>query len=297
MDIKNYHPFKSEKSKESYLALNDSMSRSWPSPSQCRTVSTSYGNTFVRINGPVDGPPLVLLAGALSCSLQWLPNIESLSKKFRTYTVDSLINTGCVGRSIYSKLIEEKKDAIEWLDELFTALGLNENIHLAGMSYGGWLVSHYAIQFPEKTGRLVLLAPAIMSMSWQFILRAIPTLFNPSYKSVKGFLDWHLDIDTTADRKAVEEFINLITISKLSFEDTKYPMFSKLEDNELQSIKAPTCLLVGDKDRSYSVKKGIKKIRKAVPHWKIDVLPHVGHSLPIGHAEAVNRKILDFLNL
>ncbi len=95
-----YHPFRSAEAKAKYLALYDEAAKDWPIPSEGRMVDTSYGQTFVRISGPVDAPPLVLLPGAGCCSLMWRLNIEALSQRHRTYAVDTLINIGCVGRSV-----------------------------------------------------------------------------------------------------------------------------------------------------------------------------------------------------
>ena len=50
-------------------------------------------------------------------------------------------------------------DLLSWLDELFDALRLGDEINLAGMSYGGALTAQYALHFPTRLTKL-LLAPA-----------------------------------------------------------------------------------------------------------------------------------------
>jgi len=64
MEISEYHPFKSRDTKEKYLNYYDAKANEWLIPSETRMVDTSYGQTFVRISGPEDGKPLVLLPGA-----------------------------------------------------------------------------------------------------------------------------------------------------------------------------------------------------------------------------------------
>jgi len=291
----SYHPFKSNESKEEYMTLNREMESLWPNPSLNKTITTTYGDTFVRINGPENAPPLVLLAGALNCSLQWLPNIERLSSHFRTYAVDSLINTGSVGKSIYTNTIEKPEDAVSWLNELIDALDFKSKINMAGMSYGGWLTAQYALHFQDKLNKIVLLAPAILPVSLQFILHAIPIELRKNHNSIKGFLEWHLDFEKSKDRVVLARAINLMAVSKQSYEEAKYPMFSQLRKEELQRIKVPTYMLIGEKDKSYSMRRGMGKIKKAAPQWKIELLPDAGHSLPLDQAEIVNRKVLDFL--
>lgn len=141
MEITEYHPFKSHDAKEKYLKLYDQVAKSWPVPSETKMVDMSYGKTFVRISGPTDVPPLVLLHGAGSNSLTWIPNIKYLSKHFRTYAVDDIYSNG---RSIYTKPVNDANDFVAWLDDLFNALELGNDINLMGLSYGSWIITIYA---------------------------------------------------------------------------------------------------------------------------------------------------------
>jgi pimeloyl-ACP methyl ester carboxylesterase len=81
------HPFRSATAKAQYLKLYDLRAKKWPVDSKTRLVDTSYGQTFVRMSGPAGAPPLVLLHGAGSNSLQWMPNIEALSTNYRVYVL------------------------------------------------------------------------------------------------------------------------------------------------------------------------------------------------------------------
>jgi len=84
MDVSAHHPFRSAKAKEMYLESYYRMSMQWPVASETQFVETSFGRTFIRMSGPIDGPPLVLLPGANATSLMWFPNIEALSESYRT---------------------------------------------------------------------------------------------------------------------------------------------------------------------------------------------------------------------
>ena len=78
-------------------------------------------------------------------------------------------------------------------------------------------------------------------------------------------------------------------------ETAKYAQPSPLKDEELQRIKVPTLLLVGENDRSFSVKKAVQKLNQVAPQWRTEIIPDVGHSLTFVLAEMVNQKILEFL--
>ena len=149
-----YHPFISEEAKQQYLAFYDEHAESWPVDSDTMMVPTSFGQTFVRISGPENGHPLVLLPGDTENSLAWIPQIEALSKDYRVFAVDNIYDNG---RSIYSRPIEKPEDFVQWLDDLFIELGL-ENINLVGYSYGGWIATMYALDHPKQVNKLVIIS-------------------------------------------------------------------------------------------------------------------------------------------
>jgi pimeloyl-ACP methyl ester carboxylesterase len=157
MEMSAGHPFKSMEAKERYLAFEDKMARRWPIISEERLVQTSFGRTFMRISGPVDAPPLVLLPGGGSNSFIWSANIAALSKEFRTYALDNIWD---FGRSVPTRRIESGRDFTGWLDELFDTLRLGRDIRIIGYSYGGWVASQYVLDHPERLKGAVLVAPA-----------------------------------------------------------------------------------------------------------------------------------------
>lgn len=291
-----HHPFKSAEHKKEYMTLHKKFAAQWPTPWESRMIATSFGTTHVRVNGPEDAPALVLLPGALSCSLSWLPNIKELSTKYRTYAVDTLINNGCVGLSVYSKAITESADAVSWLNELFKGLQLSK-CSLAGMSYGGMLAAYFAIKHSEKLHKLILIAPAFLPIHWKFIIKAVPAVFKSTKQSYETFLHWHLHTDALGDeqKQLMNEIINLLTTSQQCFEKSEYLEPRAFKMKELQSITVPTYLIVGEKDRSYPVAQSVSRLKKALPEWIIESIPHAGHGLPMTHSEIVNRKIMDLL--
>jgi len=121
MEICEYHPFKSAELRDKFLKDYDQRAKNWPVPSETIMVDTSYGKTFVRICGPTDAKPLVLLHGAGTNSLMWTGNIGPLSAHFRVYAIDDLYGDG---RSIYTRAIKDSNDYVNWLNELFNALKL-----------------------------------------------------------------------------------------------------------------------------------------------------------------------------
>ena len=142
-----YHPFKTEQTKDEYLKLYDERAKKWPATSTTEMVNTSYGQTFVRISGPENATTLVLMHGVGGNSLQWMPNVESLSKHFRVYAVDNVYDNG---RSIHSKVMTNANDYVNWLNELYDQLELHDRINMVGLSYGGWITAQYALKSSNR---------------------------------------------------------------------------------------------------------------------------------------------------
>jgi pimeloyl-ACP methyl ester carboxylesterase len=121
-------------------------------------------------------------------SLAWIPQIAALSKDHRTYAVDNIYDNG---RSIYTRPIKKPDDFVQWLDELFTALEL-DNINLIGFSYGGWQASLYALSFPQRLNRLVLIAPVgVLPARLEVMVRGIIYYFIPTRFIVQNYLYWY----------------------------------------------------------------------------------------------------------
>jgi pimeloyl-ACP methyl ester carboxylesterase len=76
--------------------------------------------------------------------------------EYRTVAVDQ---TGEFGKSVCAKPDESLEAVVAWLDELIVGLEAPEPVSLAGMSYGGALAAQYALKFPDRLDKLVLLAP------------------------------------------------------------------------------------------------------------------------------------------
>lgn len=293
MEITEYHPFKSEEAKEKYLKLYDGWAKDWPIPSKTKIVDTSNGKTFVRISGPKDAPPLVLLHTMASNALMWIPNIEELSKEYRTYAVDDIYGHGL---SIYTKIIENPDDFVYWLDELFDLLRLGDNINLMGISYGGWQTSLYALKFPEKLNKVVVLAPAatILPVSAGFMTRSLFALIPINY-FFKNLMYWSFEDFVKKDKEKAENRVNQLLIASKCFK-SKHWISSVLDDDELRSIEVPALFLIGEHEKIYSAKKAIQRINSVAPQIKTELIPEAGHDLLFVQTKMCNKKILEFLS-
>ena len=291
-----YHPFISEEAKQQYLAFYDEHAESWPVDSDTMMIPTSFGQTFVRISGPENGHPLVLLPGDTENSLAWIPQIEALSKDYRVFAVDNIYDNG---RSIYSRPIEKPEDFVQWLDDLFIELGL-ENINLVGYSYGGWIATMYALDHPKQVNKLVIISnPGIIFPRINVLVRAITYNFFRTDTMVKNYIYWfNPDAITNEESKQVVD--DMVTATLLSFDTFKrrsyvmpLPGFS---DEEWQNLEVPTLYMVGENEVIYSAEKAITRLNEVAPHIQTRITSDAGHDLPFLKANWVNEQILRFLD-
>ena len=295
-ELSENHPFRSKEAQEKYLTLYDERAKSWPVASETRLVETSFGTTFVRVSGPADGPPLVLLHGAGGNSLQWMPNIEALSQTYTVYAIDNIYDHG---RSIYTSPMESPEDFVLWLDEVFTKLELGNDIRLVGLSYGGWLTSQYALHFPERLKKIVLLAPAgtVLPLNSEWIGRAI-LCFLPHQYFTKSFMFWLLEDAVNQDetsRNMLEEWVDEAYIATRTFKPTSLVNPHVLSNTELMHLRMPILFLVGENEKIYSAQQAVERLNTVVPNIETAIIPNAGHDLTLVQADVVNGRILDFL--
>ena len=290
MKLSAYHPFRSTKAKEQYLALYDQQAQQWPISSETRMVETAYGLTFVRVSGAVGDPPLVLLPGNGANSLCWISNIEALSAGNQTFAVDNIYDDG---RSVYTRPPKSSDDFVNWLDELFTVLALGDKINLMGISYGGWLTSQYALRFPNRLAKIVLVAPAatVLPISAGFTLRLLPCIV-PYRPYIRLFLRW-MFADSASE--AVDKFVEEMLLARRCFKPRAFIFPTVLKDQEIQRLKVPALYLAGENEKLYSVQKATQRLNRVASHIQTEIIPQAGHELIVVQAKLVNRKILEFL--
>jgi pimeloyl-ACP methyl ester carboxylesterase len=298
VELSDHHPFRSAAKQKVYLDHYDARAALWPVPSETRMVATSFGSTFVRISGPEDGPALVLLPGANATSLLWEPNIAGLARDHRVFTVDTIYD---FGRSIYTRKPTSAGDFVQWLDEVVDGLDLSPPIHLAGLSYGGWIASQYGLQRPDRVDRLVLMAPAatVAQFSADFIKKGILCII-PHRRFIDDMINWALTDaaqGTPEQRRMVADAADNAWLGLRCFKPVQMVHPTVLSDEQWRSLEPPTLFMVGEHEVIYSISaaEAIARIDTVAPHIETVLITDCGHDLTLAQAEEVNRTILTFL--
>lgn len=300
-----YHPFRSPEARERYLAHYDERAKSYPVPAETRTVSTPEGETFVRISGPADAPPLVLLHGKWSESLMW-PDvfIEGISARHRLINVDNPFD---LGRSVSARGKGDAACYIRWMDGLLDGLELTGCVDLVGLSLGAWIAGEYALYAPHRLAKVVWLSPGGMISAGisPRTIPGIPRFFacssRPSRESVGNLMSWLMPYAAVADgefRRAYDSFVDEVALGLECFAPMPAPLATnrRFSDDELRGFGVPLLYMAGEHDIFVDSGKAVARLTALVPEVQTKVFPKVSHELIIAESQAVTERVLAFLD-
>ncbi|MBF8285556.1 MAG: hydrolase or acyltransferase, alpha/beta fold family, partial [Anaerolineales bacterium] len=202
-------------------------------------------------------------------------------------------------QSVSHQNLTKPEHIVNWLDEVLAALVPAGPLSLVGMSYGGWLASQYALRFPQRLQKVVLLAPAatVLPVSFALIVRAVLTLI-PRTDFRKKFYYWLLQdmvLSGETGRARVDEAAADWEVAERCFGPLLTIPATVLSAQALQGLAMPTLFLVGENEKMYPAQKAVQRLNRVAPQIKTEIIPQAGHDLWMVQAESVTRKMLEFL--
>ena len=136
-----------------------------------------YRRAYVRAGS---GPALLLLHGLGCDHTTWDPVIESLSRRYTVIAPDLLGH----GESDKPRADYSVGGYANGMRDLLSVLGI-DRVTVVGHSLGGGVAMQFAYQFPERTERLVLVAPGGFGPEVTPLIRVVTT---PGFHQVAGLL-------------------------------------------------------------------------------------------------------------
>jgi pimeloyl-ACP methyl ester carboxylesterase len=280
-----------------FMAAYDAALQRWPVPYDELYVSTRFGDTHIIASGPKDAIPLVLLNPGGGSVAVWYRNIESLSQNYRTIAVDVI---GEMNKSVPKRPITNNQDFIDWIKDLFRDLKI-ESAHVIGNSNGGFLALNIALHLPSRVKKVVLISPAatfVQMWAWYWHLLIPAHMIAPiihSERMVHKAYDW-LWQGFPGD----EEYLRLRSIGTIAGYPRYKPTRNKIvpyvfSDEELQKIRNPVLLLIGDHEVIYKPERVIQRATRLVRGLKAEIIPNANHCAQYTAPDIVNKKILEFL--
>ena len=246
------------------------------------------------------GEPVVCLHGAGPGASGWSnfrQNIGALSKRYRVILPDL---PGFGGSD--KPLISEKPIAFSarTLAAFFDALKL-DRVSLVGNSAGGATSCRFAIDYPQRVRKIVLMGSAgagfgVLGPQPPEGIRAMRAYFEaPSKDRMRALIQTFVfDASFLSDELLEERYQQSLDPGHLEFMKKRAP----LEDlsAEIGRIKAPTLIVWGADDRFVPMEAGIKFLR-LIPGAELHVFSRCGHWVQVEHADRFNRLVMDFLGV
>jgi 2-hydroxy-6-oxonona-2,4-dienedioate hydrolase len=188
--------------------------------------------------------------------------------------------------------------------ELIGALDIAK-VHILGNSMGGHSATAFALTFPERLGKLVLMGGGTGGAS---LFTPMPTeglkLLNalyraPSVESLKQFNDvFVFDASVLTDDLLQARLANMLGrrdhlenfIRSQELNPRQFPDFGP----RLPSISAQTLIIWGRQDRVVPMDTGLRLVA-GIPNSRLHIFNQCGHWAQWEHAGEFNRLVIDFL--
>lgn len=265
--------------------------------------------TFYLEAGPRDAPKVVLLHGLGATNVSMAPLIAHLSRTHHVIAPDlpGFGESGKPLRPLHAAYYAR------WLVKFLDVLGI-ERASAIGNSMGGRIALELGIRSPERTDKLVLLAP---SMAWRAFRQFVPLvrLLRPEMGAVPLLVP-RVQVVTTLrtmfskpDRlvstwldAATDEFLHVFGTARgrVCFFHAAREIY--LEDaagergfwERLRTLRAPALFVWGDRDWLVPVAFARHAVA-AVPHATSVVLDDCGHVPQYEHPDRVAELLRSFL--
>jgi 4,5:9,10-diseco-3-hydroxy-5,9,17-trioxoandrosta-1(10),2-diene-4-oate hydrolase len=252
---------------------------------------------------------VVILIHGIGSSLEdWAFNINALAEKHRVYAID-LVGFGRSDKPEPSYSPEYSSFA-RFVNDFMVAQRI-EHASLVGNSMGGAVSLQFAIQFPEKLEKLVLVNSAGLGKEFSPALRICTLtrigelLIQPGRKGIARSLKALVYDKTLVTDEQVESQCQLASLpgwqeyflstlrNVVSFRGQRSDVIRPIIDN-LSSITTPTLIIWGQQDEMIPVAHA-QIAKERIPNAELHIFDCCGHVPPKEHPEEFNNLVLQFL--
>lgn len=261
--------------------------------------TTSDGlKLYYEIHGNADSQSaIVFLNGLTQSTIAWSGVLPYLGNDHRIILLDLIFQGKSEKATAFRTFDEHAKD----VKELLQHLQVNKAC-VCGISYGGAVAQHFAVNYPESVSGLILLATFahktahfnVLGDSWVSALKAggYPLMLDVMLPVVLGedyFEAPLIPIETMKQMRIgnalqTEDILDLI---KATEERKDYR-------EDLRRINAPTLIIHGEKDILITVKMA-EEIQKNIKGSRLQVIEKAGHTLNLEAIPVIGKLIREFL--
>jgi len=244
-----------------------------------------------------NGPTLLMLHGFFGEATCWLPLMENLQQHFRCISLDLL----AFGDSSQPKIIYDVATEVTFLRHFIQQLKL-EQFYLLGHSFGAWVSSAYALQFPHKVRGLILAGPAgirddsfcgrydhLRPLLWDTpLIDFALNLATPVAKIVGKKADieqiWSFR-KNLMNQPVARSFL----LTRLRPEDAVDTV-----EKDIHKLPMPALVIAGELDETIPLWHS-ETYAQEIPNAQLKIIPGADHSLPQNYHQEMVSLITEFL--
>ncbi len=242
------------------------------------------------------GPHLVLIEGLGVATWIWEKQAPEFAKHFTTVVYDNR-GVGKSGKPPGPYSISMMADD---LAGLLDSLKISK-AHVLGISMGGFIAQDFALRYPQKVDRLVLVStsaggPDHVPMAPEVLAQMFATEGSPRELTRKKLALAYSD-SFMQNRREVEHLIDL----RLADPQPPHAYMAQAMagaafnlSGKAQQIQAPCLIVAATGDRLVPVANA-HNLAKKIPNNQLKIYAAYGHQFFVEIAEAFNREVIAFL--
>jgi len=265
-------------------------------------INLPEGVVHYEIAGPNNGSVVVLIHGFSVPYYVWDPTFEALTDSgYRVLRYD-LYGRGYSDRPAKDYNLELY---IKQLRQLLSALGITDQVHIVGLSYGGPIGAAYTNRFPDQVRSLILIDPVSSVVSkkeifpmniplvGEYVVGVYVAPFMLPNAQVKDFYqparfpNWE---PAYREQMKYKGFRRAILSSIRNMVDIDPPA----EYQAVGALKLPVLLIWGKEDQTISSSE-IDNVRHLIPGVEFHAIDEGGHLPNYERPEIVNKILVDFM--
>lgn len=254
---------------------------------------------YYEVKGKNDAKEcLVFLNGLTQSTLAWGLMTPYFSQNYKLILLDFIFQGQSAKEGEWRSFDQHARDVKGLLDKE----GI-KSVNLIGLSYGSFVAQHFAVNYPERVNKLILISTVAhknpyfeaIELSWENALKLggynlLLDIMLPSVLSEEYFLNPLVPIDVMKEaRKDLNQ--NAGAILKLMKATKERADFRK----ELQKISTPTLIIQGEKDVLLPVHMA-NEVHLNIKNSKFIIVPNAGHTLNLEHVPEVSKHIIAYLD-
>lgn len=239
------------------------------------------------------GCPLVLIHGVGADLESWTEATRAVVGRF------SVIRADLRGHGQSDRITDcSIDDFVEDVADLLRTTN-HTKVNLVGFSLGGLIAQHFALKYPERINRLILVSTVAQRTAEERtrVLQRAAILKDDGIESIVAAAEnrWFTDEYKAAHPDRVERRLAELKANDHKSYTAAYTVFATADENiAFEKIKAPTLIVTGENDVGSNPRMA-RLLHESIAGSKLEILPKLRHSVLIESPDQIGSLILDFL--